>query len=89
MFEAAACGKAVISAGLDGDRNSTSIKYLRFRPIVSATDSSRLAEALAGLINDSEFRKLLGGEARKWAQKSFCHVAMAAKTQKLYEKLLR
>jgi glycosyltransferase involved in cell wall biosynthesis len=88
MFEAAACGRAVISAGFNGDRDPLSIKYLRGRPIVSVTETCGLVEALIRLINDSELRKRIGREARNWAQNHFCHIAMAAKTQKLYEKLL-
>ncbi len=88
MFEAAACGKAVILAEIDGDQNSTLTKYVQFRPIVLATGTSGLAEALIRLVNDPGLRKQIGWKSRKWAESSFCHFAMAAKTQKVYEKLL-
>jgi len=88
MFEAAACGKPVISGGFDGDASGLLNKYVRFRPIVIANNTSGLIESLIRLINDPALRKKIGQASRKWAETSFCHFAMAAKTQKVYEKLL-
>ena len=88
MFEAAACGKTVILAGINGDQNFTLTKYVQSRPIVLATGTSGLVEALIRLVNDPELRKKTGLESRKWAVKSFCHLKMAEKTQRLYKKLL-
>jgi len=68
MFEAAACGKAVISAGFDGDQDLLLTKYVRSRPIVLATDTSALVGALIRLINDSALRKRMGWESRRWAE---------------------
>lgn len=88
MFEAAACGRTVILAKIDGDQNYRLTKFVQSRPIVLATGTSDLVEALIRLINNSRLRKQIGWKSRKWAESSFCHFAMAAKTQKLYEKLL-
>ncbi len=88
MFEAAACGKVVISVGFNDNQNSVPTKYVRSRPLVLATGTSGLIEALIRLVNDPGLRKQIGWESREWAESSFCHFAMAAKTQKLYGKLL-
>ncbi len=88
MFEAAACGKTVISAEVNGNSQSVLANYTRSRPIVLASGCAGLVEAMIRLINDSGIRKQIGSQSRNWAKSYFCHYKMAAKTEKLYDKLL-
>ena len=88
MFEAAACGKPVISVAAEGEWDAPLAKYLRRRPIVVAVGVKGLTEALTSLIDDAELRRRTGLASRKWAEDSFCHHVMAEKTQRVYDELL-
>ena len=89
MFEAMACGKAVVSAGFSSKEDSVHIQNGRTGVLVSSSKNSELVEALIYLIESPELRRQIGREARKWAEKNFCHIAMADKTQQLYRQLLQ
>jgi glycosyltransferase involved in cell wall biosynthesis len=89
MFEAMACGKAVVSAGFSSKEDSVHIQDGRTGVLVSSTRNSELVEALISLIESPELRRQIGREARKWAEKNFCHITMANKTQQLYRRLLQ
>ena len=88
MFEAMACGKAVISAGFSREEDSVHLQHGRTGLLVGSSQPAELAKALTRLIDDPEFRRRIGGEARKWAEKRLCHVAMAAKLELLYTRLV-
>jgi glycosyltransferase involved in cell wall biosynthesis len=88
MFEAAACGKPVISADIDREKDPTLTKFVRGRPIILAGSITDLVEALLRLINNRELRKRVGCASREWAQSSFCHLTMAARTERVYEELI-
>jgi glycosyltransferase involved in cell wall biosynthesis len=88
IYEAAACGRVIITVIFNEDQYSRPFKNMRSCSIMAVKDISGLVGALKGLINDPEIRKRLGGELRKWAEKDFSHFAMAAKTQMVYEQLL-
>lgn len=89
MFEAMSCGKVVVSAGFSSEENSVHIQNGKTGVLVSSTRSSDLVQALNRLIDAPEVRRRIGQEARKWAENNFCHIAMAKKTQQLYQRLLR
>lgn len=89
MFEAMACGKPVISARFSTQENSVHIQDGRTGVLVSSEETSALVQALMRLIEEPELRKQIGQKARKWAVNTFCHIRMAAKTQRLYKHLLQ
>jgi glycosyltransferase involved in cell wall biosynthesis len=51
--------------------------------------NSELVQALSRLIDSPDIRRQIGRKARKWAESNFCHIAMAAKTKQLYQRLLQ
>lgn len=89
MFEAMSCGKAVISAGFSTKEDSVHIQDGQTGLLVNSGHPSDLAQALLRLINDRQLRERIGREARIWAERNFCHLNMAARTQKLYDKLMQ
>jgi len=89
MFEAMACGKPVISARFSTQENSVHIQDGRTGVLVSSKEISALVQALMRLIEEPELRMQIGQEARKWAENTFSHIRMAAKTQRLYKRLLQ
>jgi len=89
MFEAMSCGKAVISAGFSKKEDSVHIQDGQTGLLVSSGHPSDLARALRQLVDASELRERIGREARIWAERNFCHLNMAARTQKLYNKLMQ
>ncbi len=88
MFEAMACGKAVISAGFSREEDSVHIQNGRTGVLITSTRNSDLVQVLNQLIDSPDIRMQIGREARKWAESNFCHIAMAAKTKQLYRRLL-
>ena len=89
MFEAMSCGKAVISAGFTPKEDAVHIQDGKTGVLVNSDHPSDLACALLQLIDNSETRKQIGHQARKWAEKNFCHLKMAEKTQELYNRLIQ
>lgn len=89
MFEAMSCGRTVISAGFSTKEDSVHIQDGRTGLLVSSNHPSDLAQALLRLINDRQLRESIGREAERWAEKNFCHLNMAARTQKLYDTLMQ
>jgi len=89
MFEAMACGRAVISAGFSREEDSVHIQNSRTGVLVTSTRNSDLVQALNQLIDSPDMRRQIGQGARKWAESNFCHIAMAAKTKQLYRRLLQ
>jgi glycosyltransferase involved in cell wall biosynthesis len=102
MFEAMACGKTVISAGFSRREDSVHIQNGRTGVLVTSTGfdqslrdklttgrNSELVQALSRLIDSPNIRRQIGRKARKWAESNFCHIAMAAKTKQLYQRLLQ
>lgn len=88
MFEAMSCGKAVISAGFTPKEDAVHIQDGKTGVLVNSDHPSDLACALLQLIDNSETRKQIGHQARKWAEKNFCHLKMAEKTKDLYDRLI-
>lgn len=89
MFEAMACGKAVISAGFSTRKSSVHIQDGKTGIIVESKQNSEIVQSIVRLIDAPEFRIQLGLEARKWAESNFSHTVMAARTQQVYEQLLQ
>jgi glycosyltransferase involved in cell wall biosynthesis len=89
MFEAMSCGRTVISAGFSTKEDSVHIQDGRTGLLVNSSHPSDLAKALLRPIDDRRLRESIGREARKWAEKNFCHLNMAARTQELYDGLLQ
>lgn len=89
MFEAMACGKAVISAGFSAQQDAVHIQNGRTGILVSSPHSSALADAMNQLIQTPNLRAQIGRRARIWAEKNLSHIKMAEKTQSLYYRLLR
>jgi len=89
MFEAMACGKAVISAGFSTREGSVHIQDRRTGILVDSKQNSALAQAIVQLIDAPELRIQIGLWARKWAENNLSHTAMAAKTQQIYDQLLQ
>ncbi len=89
MFEAMACGKAVISAGFSTRKSSVHIQDGKTGILVESSQNSEIVQAITRLIDSSEFRIQLGLEARKWAESNFSHTVMAARTQQVYEELMQ
>jgi glycosyltransferase involved in cell wall biosynthesis len=89
MYEAMSCGKAVISAGFSTKEDSVHIQDGRTGLLVSSGYPSDLARAMVQLIDAHQLRECIGREARRWAEKNFCHLNMAARTQKLYDRLIQ
>jgi len=88
MFEAMACGKAIISAGFSTREKSVHIQDGQTGILVSSRQCSALVQALIKLINAPALRMKIGEEARKWAENKFSHIELATKTQGLYDQLL-
>jgi glycosyltransferase involved in cell wall biosynthesis len=89
MFEAMSCGKAVISAGFTPKEDAVHIQDGKTGVLVNSDHPSDLAGALLQLIDSGETRKQIGHQARKWAEKNFCHLKMAERTKALYDRLIQ
>lgn len=89
MFEAMACGKAVISAGFSTEEDSVHIQDGQTGFLVTSRLVSELVRVLIRLIDGPELRRRIGIVAREWAKKKLSHVGMVAETQRLYRRLLR
>lgn len=89
MFEAMACGKAVVSAGFSTKEDSVHIQDGRTGLLVSSTRRSALVRAMGRLITTPELQTRIGREARRWAENKFSHIEMVAKTERLYEQLIQ
>lgn len=89
MFEAMACGKAVVSAGFSTKEDSVHIQDGLTGVLVSSRRRSELACALRRLINTPELQTQIGHQARKWAENNFSHIEMVAKTERLYDQLIQ
>jgi glycosyltransferase involved in cell wall biosynthesis len=57
--------------------------------VLVTSQNSELVQALSRLIDSPDIRRQIGRKARKWAESNFCHIAMAAKTKQLYQRLLQ
>jgi glycosyltransferase involved in cell wall biosynthesis len=89
MFEAMACGKAVVSAGFSTKEDSVHIQDGRTGLLVSSRRQRELVRVLRQLITTPELRMRIGRQARKWAEKKFSHIELAARTEQLYEQLMQ
>lgn len=88
MFEAMACGKAIISAGFTAQQDAVHIQNGRTGILVSSQHPSALVDALNQLIQAPNLRAQIGCRARTWAEKNLSHIKMAEKTQALYDRLI-
>ncbi len=88
MYEAMACGKAVISAGFSTEKTSVHIRDGQTGLLVSSKKTSKLTEAIIKLVKNPETRHQIGVGARKWAERNLSHVEMVAKTKRIYKQLL-
>ena len=89
MFEAMACGKAVVSAGFSTKEDSVHVQDGRTGLFVSSRRQCELVRALRRLITAPELQVRFGREARRWAENKFSHIEMVAKTERLYEQLMQ
>lgn len=89
MFEAMSCGRAVVSAGFTPKGDSVHIQDGQTGLLINSHQPADLADALMRLINAPDLREKIGRHARQWAERHFCHLAMAARTQQLYDRLMQ
>ena len=93
MFEAMACGKAVVSAGLSTKEDSVHVQDGRTDGrtglLVSSRRQCELVRALRRLITAPGLQMRIGREARRWAENKFFHIKMVARTERLYEQLMQ
>lgn len=89
MFEAMSCGRAVVSAGFTPKGDSVHIQDGQTGLLINSHQPADLAGALMRLINAPDLREKIGRHARQWAEQHFCHLAMAARTQQLYDRLMQ
>ncbi len=85
MIEAMACGTAVVSAGYTPPDESTIVLNGQTGLLV---EDGELDAALAGLIDNPSLRKRLGQAARLHAEANYSHIALAKKTQCVYDTLM-
>ena len=89
MFEGMACSKCVVSAGFTSKRDSVHIQDGKTGILLESRLSTDLAQTLLELIGRRNLREQIGHQAREWATANLCRNTMAAKTQELYDRLLK
>lgn len=87
MFEAQACGRAVLSVRTDG-RHSVHTRDGETAVCVTTDRPGPATEALGRLIEDEALRRRIGQAARTWALEHLSPELMVARTQAVYEELL-
>jgi len=85
MIEAMACGTPVISAGYTPPEESTIVRHEETGLLVK---ESELGSATARLIDDLPLRERLARAARAHAEANYSHLALAEKTQQVYDRLI-
>ncbi|RDH43211.1 glycosyltransferase family 4 protein [Zooshikella ganghwensis] len=69
LIEAAACGRAVITTDVPGCRNAIDVNKSGL--LVPVKDSKALADAIEKLLLNSDIRKAMGKQGRKFAERMF------------------
>ena len=87
MFEAMACGKAVVSVREDG-QHSTHVRHGDTALRVTSRDPRDATAELRRLIDDEDLRQRLGVLARRWAESWLSSERTAEKTIDLYDRLV-
>lgn len=87
MFEALACGKAVLSVRQDA-RHSQHTRHDQTAWCVTTNEPQPAAEALLRLIADSDLRARLGSTGSAWVQAHLSRQTLVSQTQALYDTLL-
>lgn len=86
LIEAAACGRAVITADVPGCRDA--IIPNKTGLLVTAKDSESLANAIQKLIRDPVLRKKMGEEGRKFAEAEFHIDKVVDRHMRIYQALI-
>lgn len=86
LIEAAASGRAMVATDVPGCRHV--VINGKTGLLVPAKDSEQLAEALAKLIVDADYRRELGANARTLAECEFSNEQIISKLWRLYVELL-
>lgn len=87
MYEAMACGKPVLSAGLTHPRNAVHVRNGETGLVIDSRAPDDVARACEQLL-DRRMRQHLGQNARLWAETHFASKVLARKTEEVYNTVL-
>ena len=88
MFEAQACGKALLSVRTDG-RHSVHTRDGETALCVTTSEPGPATEALGRLVEDGELRGRLGRVGRAWVEEHLSPAVLAERTQAVYDELVK
>ena len=86
ILEAMSCGSAVVASDVGG--NPEIIESGKNGLLVPVFDNKKLAESVISLLEDGNFNKEIGREARRTVEKRFSSIKTAKETCKIYKQLL-
>jgi len=86
VLEAMSCGTAVVASNVGG--NPEIIETGKNGLLVPAFDDKSLAKSIISLLENENFNKEIGREARRSVEKSFSSTTFAEKTYNIYEQIL-
>ncbi len=89
MYEAMAIGRTVISAGFTHPENATHLINEFTGLVTESRELGDLVSIMERTLKNPELRSTLGQSAQAWAQSNFSIDSMVAKTQQIYDDLLR
>jgi glycosyltransferase involved in cell wall biosynthesis len=87
-YEAMMCGVPVLCAWSRTAEESYHIRHGETGFLVSERDAGAVADLLVKIIEDSDLRSRIGGNARAWAEQHLSHATLVEETQRLYDRLL-